>query len=87
MLRNLLAIIGAVALAGYFKPVLVARVPFLNNVPLPQVTLNGKDSPNQNNPNNPNPQTSPSPSPTPQGKRWGIHFEMKSNIGDQTNDK
>lgn len=98
MLRNCLAVIGAIALVGIFKSQILAKVPALNILPLPSVTVQwgntnnssqpGSDRPANNSQNNPNnsvsPQTSPSPSPSPQAKRWGIHFEMKSNIGDQS---
>jgi hypothetical protein len=94
MFRNCLAILGAIFLAGIFKSQIVAKVPALNILPIPSVSfqwgnININNSSQEsdrpaNNPNNSPSQPSPSPSPSPQGKRWGIHFEMKSNIGDQS---
>lgn len=85
MFRNLLATVGGLFLLGYFKPAIGQRIPIINNLPIPEVTVNwaGKTT---NNQTVSAPQNSPSPSPSPQekGKRWGIHFEMKSNIGDQS---
>lgn len=87
MLRNCLAVIGAIALVGIFKSQILAKVPALNFLPLPSVTVQWGNINNSSQVNNlVSPQTSPSPSPSPQekGKRWGIHFELKSNIGDQS---
>jgi hypothetical protein len=90
MFRNLLAIAGGLFLLGYFKPAIGQRIPIINNLPVPEVTISwfatspiNKAGENQTAST---PQNSPSPSPTPQekGKRWGIHFEMKSNIGEQS---
>lgn len=93
MFRNLLATVGGLFILCYFKPAIGQKVPLINSLPLPEVTVNFAGSSSNKPTNKPGenttastPQNSPSPSPTPQekGKRWGIHFEMKSNIGDQS---
>lgn len=90
MFRNSLAVVGGLFILCYYKPVIGQKVPLINSLPLPQITINWDSKTAANKPGEnttvSTPQTSPSPSPTPQekGKRWGIHFEMKSNIGDQS---
>jgi hypothetical protein len=91
MFRNLLATVGGLFLLGYFKPAIGQKVPIINSLPIPSVTINWAGGSKPTNKPGENttastPQNSPSPSPsvTPKPKRWGIHFEMKSNIGDQS---
>lgn len=80
MIRNCLAIIGAIALVGIFKSQILAKVPALNILPLPSVNvqwgnININSSQESDRPanNSPSPQASPSPEP-----RWGIDFKINS---------
>lgn len=85
MIRNALAIVGAVALLAFFKGYLTPKIPQLGRLPLPQITFN--NSTDTNKPGDPNqpaiaPTTSPTPQPTPeQKKRWGLEFEYKGRVG------
>lgn len=90
MIRNALAIVGAVAILGYFRGALIPKIPLLGRLPLPQITFNSDaDKPsNPNKPGEPNQPaiapTSPTPQPTTtpdQKKRWGLEFEYKGRVG------
>lgn len=91
MIRNALAIVGAVALLAFFKGYLTPKIPQLGRLPLPQITFNTTDSnkPSEGKPGDPNqpaiaPTTSPTPQPTAtpeQKKRWGLEFEYKGRVG------
>lgn len=74
MFRNLLATVGGLFLLGYFKPAIGQRIPIINNLPLPAVTINW-DGKTTNNQTASTPQNSPSPSPSP---RWKLDFNIQS---------
>ena len=84
MFRNLLATVGGLFILCYYKPVIGQKVPLINSLPLPQITINwAGNKPTANNQTTSTPQDNPTPSPSPKPKRWGVHFELKSNIGEQ----
>lgn len=76
MFRNLLATVGGLFLLGYFKPAIGQRIPIINNLPLPVVTINW-DGKTTNNQTASTPQNSPSPSPSP-SPRWKLDFNIQS---------
>lgn len=92
MFRNSLAVVGGLFILCYFKPAIGQKVPLINNLPLPEVTINwaGKNNKITDKPTDkqivstPEGEPTPSPSPQQKGKRWGINIELKSNIGDQS---
>lgn len=95
MFRNTFAVIGFLAVISYCKPQIVKAVPALAIVPFPQIVFEGQGS--KKEPEKPNlispadkedtatnsTTASPTPAPSP-NKKWGIHFELKSNIGEQS---
>lgn len=97
MLRNTFAIIGFLALISYFKPQIIKVAPVLAVIPFPQITIEGQkkepekpnlidpaDKESTNNPTGTAQDKAPAPAPSPKDKKWGIHFELKSNIGEQS---
>lgn len=97
MFRNSLAVVGGLFLLCYFKPALGQKVPLINSLPLPEITINWAGKPNNkitdkttDKPTDkqivstPEGEPTPSPSLQQKGKRWGINIELKSNIGDQS---